>query len=165
MTWDWQLIFWMWSFTLLTFASIQSTNKWRIIDHLWLGVNSLLHRRPTISDFLTRYSGNISRRWRDARRTYGNGQLGDKNWTSSVWGRDVLITFFQVGHKQRVAQSEEATSIVKFVGKLNMLLIILTTNPIKTWAEHAWAVKVAELNSLNCYFRSLPSGLHHQERL
>ena len=43
-----------------------------------------------------------------------------------------MITFFQVGHKQRVAQSEEATSIVKFVGKLNMLLIILTTNPIKT---------------------------------
>ena len=42
------------------------------------------------------------------------------------------------------------------MGKLRLELIILTTNLIKTEAEHAAAVKVAELNCLNCYFRSLP---------
>ena len=47
------------------------------------------------------------------------------------------------------------------MGKLVLELIILTTNLIKTRAGHAAAVKVAELNSLNGYFRSLPSSLHH----
>ena len=42
------------------------------------------------------------------------------------------------------------------MGKLRLELIILTTNLIKTEAQHAAAVKVAELNCLNCYFRSLP---------
>ena len=49
------------------------------------------------------------------------------------------------------------------MGKLVLELIILTTNLIKTRAGHAAAVKVAELNSLNCYFRSLPSRLHHEQ--
>ena len=49
------------------------------------------------------------------------------------------------------------------MGKLRLELIILTTNLIKTWAGHAAAVKVAELNSLNCYFRSLPARLHHEQ--
>ena len=47
------------------------------------------------------------------------------------------------------------------MGKLRLELIILTTNLIKTRAQHAAAVKAAELNSLNGYFRSLPSSLHH----